>query len=122
MRDEEEILMWLAPSALLVGLGYMMNSVQPAGQLLSDSVAGLATLVAMAVETVAGFFVALNQARTTPPLPLPIWEIVLVSFTALMLVASILSAVVHERGRSLGSLSGRKSGPASNDPSLNQRR
>lgn len=114
--------MWLAPSALVVGLGYMMNSVQPAGQMLSDSVDGLATLVTLLVKTVAGFFVALNEARTTPPLPLPLWEIVLVSFTALMLVASILSAVVHERGRNTNPVARRTPGSSSGDPSLNQRR
>jgi uncharacterized membrane-anchored protein len=122
MRNEEEILMWLAPSALLVGLGYMMNSVQQAGQMLSDSIAGLVTLSAMLVKNVAGLFVALNQARTTPPMQHPNWELVLVSFTVLMLVASILSAVVHERGRNVSSVASRQSGSTSNDPSLNQRR
>jgi hypothetical protein len=122
MRDEEEILMWLAPSALLVGLGYMMNSVQPAVQMLSDSITGLVTLSALLVKNLASVFVALNQARTTPPMQHPIWEIALVSFTALMLVASILSALVHERGRNTHPAAGRQSGSTANDPSLNQRR
>ena len=111
MREDAETMMWLVPSALLVGLGYMMNSTQQAAQMLSESIEGLAFLLSEFVNTIVAVFTALNRIRTTPPLPTTIWEIVLVSFTAIMLIASTLSAVVHERSRKTAI-----------DPSFNRRR
>ncbi len=98
MRQDAETMMWLVPTMLMASVGHSMqvanqtpsgSGAAALGYLLSDAVTGAAQLLRSAAES-----------NSPPLLSASAWDWGMIVFAGVMVVASMLSAIVHSREES----------------------